>query len=111
MGQDELAKVVAAAKGMVYISYFEGFGIPVLEALQSGIPVLTANETSLPEVGGDVAIYCDPFDVNSIVDGMKNLSELEIDQAQLLAQASKFSWDKTAQKVWEIIDENLPKLS
>lgn len=103
LGQDELTKVVAAAKAMVYISYFEGFGIPVLEALQSGIPVLTSNETSLPEVGGDVAIYCDPFDISSIVHGMKNLSEMQIDQAQLLAQASKFSWDKTAEKVWSVI--------
>ncbi|CAG5086684.1 glycosyltransferase family 4 protein [Parvicella tangerina] len=107
--QNELTKVVAAAKGMVYISYFEGFGIPVLEALQSGVPVLTSNKTSLPEVGGDVAIYCDPFDVTSIVEGMNQLAESTIEQSQLLAQASQFSWDKTAEKVWEVIDENLPK--
>ncbi|MCB9188738.1 MAG: glycosyltransferase family 4 protein [Flavobacteriales bacterium] len=107
--QELLTKTVAASKGMVYVSYFEGFGIPVLEALQSGVPVLTANKTSLPEVGGDAAIYCDPFDLDSIKNGMLELSEFEFEQEKLLKQASKFSWDKTAEEVWKVIDENLPR--
>lgn len=107
--QNELTKVVAAAKAMIYVSYFEGFGIPVLEALQSGIPVLTSNKTSLPEVGGDVAVYCDPFDIRSIKDGMVEIADSSIQEEDLIRQASKFSWDKTADKVWQVIDENLPK--
>ncbi len=109
--QGELTQVVAAAKAMVYVSYFEGFGIPVLEALQSGVPVLTANKTSLPEVGGEVAVYCDPFDVTSIQKGMEEVATKSFEISSLLAQASKFSWDKTAAKVWEVIHENLPKQS
>lgn len=109
LDQQTLAKTVASSKGMVYISYFEGFGIPVLEALQSGVPVLTANKTSLPEVGGDAAIYCDPFDVSSIMEGMVKLAEGEFDSKLLLEQAALFSWDQTARKVWGVINENLPK--
>lgn len=109
LGQDRLAQIMAAAEGLVYISYFEGFGIPVLEALQSGIPVLTSDKTSLPEVGGDVAIYCDPFDIESIAAGMHKLSETQFDREKLTEQASKFSWDQTAEKVWAVINENLPK--
>lgn len=104
--QTELAKVVAASSGMVYISYFEGFGIPVLEALQCGVPVLTSNKTSLPEVGGDVALYCDPFDLESIKNGMVELSKSTTSSEELLQQASKFSWDITAEKVWEIISKS-----
>lgn len=101
--QNKLAQTIAAADGLVYISYFEGFGIPVLEALQCGIPVLTSDKTSLPEVGGDVAIYCDPFDIDSIVNGMLKLTQGKPDQSKLIEQAAKFSWDKTAEKTWEII--------
>lgn len=107
--QNHLAEVVGSALGMVYISYFEGFGIPVLEALQSGVPVLTSDKTSLPEVGGKVSLYCDPFDLDSIKEGMNKLASQSFEQSALLGQAAKFSWDKTAEKVWEVIDENLPK--
>lgn len=103
LNQKELASSVAAAHGLVYVSYFEGFGIPVLEAMQCGIPVLTANKTSLPEVGGNVAIYCDPMDVGSIAKGMVELASSNSNREQLTNQAAKFSWDKTAEKVWEVI--------
>lgn len=109
--QDKLVKVVASAKGMVYISYFEGFGIPVLEALKCGIPVLTSNVTSLPEVGGDVVVYCDPLDINSIISGFKMLSDLEQNKNLLIQQSNKFSWDRTADLVWQVIDENLSRQS
>lgn len=108
--QEELSKVVAASNGLVYISYFEGFGIPVLEALQCGVPVLTSNKTSLPEVGGEVAFYCDPFDIESIKNGMIELSNSNISTEELLQQASKFSWDKTAEKVWEVLNLKLSEL-
>lgn len=101
--QENLVKVVAAARAMVYVSYFEGFGIPVLEALQCGVPVLTSNVTSLPEVGGDQAVYCDPMQVESIAKGMEEMVNTNYSQEALLTQAKKFSWDKTTEKVWEVI--------
>lgn len=103
--QEKLTKVVAAAKAMVYVSYFEGFGIPVLEALKCGVPALTSNITSLPEVGGDQAIYCDPMQVESIFKGMKEIVGTTFNQEKLLAQANKFNWDKTAEKVWEVVND------
>lgn len=109
LSQDDLVKVVASALGMVYVSYFEGFGIPVLESMQCGVPVLTANSTSLPEVGGEAALYCDPMDVSSITNGLQLLSENTIEKNILIKQASQFSWDKTAGTVWKVIHENLPK--
>jgi glycosyltransferase involved in cell wall biosynthesis len=102
--QAKLVKVIAAAKGMVYVSYFEGFGIPVLEAMKCGVLVLTSNVTSLPEVGGDKAIYCDPMNTEGITNGINELVNTTFTQEELLAQANKFSWDKTAEKVWEVIN-------
>src|SRR5665213_3900259 len=63
---DELCKVVGAAFAMAYASYFEGFGIPIVEAIQCEIPVITSNVTSMPEVAGDAALLVDPFSVDSI---------------------------------------------
>jgi glycosyltransferase involved in cell wall biosynthesis len=101
--QQKLVKVVAASQGMIYVSYFEGFGIPVLEAMKCGVPVLTSNVTSLPEVGGDKAFYCDPMQVESITNGINELVNSNFSQKELLERANQFSWDNTAEKVWEVI--------
>ena len=106
LSQEKLVNVVAAAQGMVYVSYFEGFGIPVLEAMKCGVPVLTSNVTSLPEVGGDKAFYCDPMNVESIAQGMNKLVNSKFSQEELLERAHQFNWDKTAEKVWEVIIAN-----
>jgi glycosyltransferase involved in cell wall biosynthesis len=60
--------------------------------------------TSLPEVGGDKAFYCDPLDVTSIAHWMDKLVNATFTQEELLTQAAQFSWDKTAEKVWEVIE-------
>jgi glycosyltransferase involved in cell wall biosynthesis len=62
------------AKGMLYPSVFEGFGVPVLEALWSGIPVITSNLSCLPETGGDAAYYVDPYDPAQIAEGLIQLA-------------------------------------
>jgi len=92
----DLVKHIASSKGLVYVSYFEGFGIPILEAMSCGIPVLTSNVTSMPEVGGDLAIYCDPFDVISITKGLARLNDWQGNKHELVERASSFRWDNSA---------------
>ena len=68
---DELAMWIASSSALIYISYFEGFGLPILEGMMAGVPVISGNLTSLPEVGGNAVIYVDPFNIKSISKGMK----------------------------------------
>ena len=104
---EDLHHVLASALALVYIPYFEGFGIPVIEAMQCGTPVITANCTSLPEVAGEAALLVDPFDVNDITANMMQLIENEALQKQLseagIKNAKRFSWDKTAEALWNCI--------
>ena len=101
---DQLVNWVASSSALIYVSYFEGFGLPVLEGMMSGVPVVTSNLTSMPEVGGDSVIYVDPFNEDSISQGMKkatgNNQEL-IEKA--FNQAKKFSWDKSALEVKDLL--------
>lgn len=95
----ELENILATAHVFALPSLYEGFGLPVLDAMQRGIPVLTSKEGSLAEVAGDAAMYCDPHSAPSIAEG---LQQLLVDDAQRmqcreagLRQASRFSWKKT----------------
>lgn len=104
---DKLAEITASADCLAFVSYFEGFGIPMVEAMQSGVPVLAGNKTSLPEVGGDAAFYCDPYNVESIETGLKTvLLDEELRQSLIkrgLSRAKMFSWDYTARDLWNAI--------
>lgn len=104
---ENLTMITASAKFMAFISYFEGFGIPLVEAMQSGCPVLSGDKTSLPEVAGDAALYCDPLDVDSIAKGLTDLDENENLRNSLIekgyARCKQFSWDFAAEKVWEVL--------
>lgn len=99
--ETDLPALYTGATCFVYPSYFEGFGLPPLEAMQCGAPVIVGNRTSLPEVVGDAGLLVDPFDVEAIADALARA----IDDASLraemrrkgLAQAKKFSWSRTAQ--------------
>lgn len=105
----DLHHVLASALGLVYIPYFEGFGIPVIEAMQCGTPVITANCTSLPEIAGNAALLVDPFEVKDIASKMNTLIEDNILQQKLsidgLKNAQRFSWDKTANALWNVIKQ------
>ena len=104
---DELAKVMGSADIFTYVPYFEGFGIPLVEAMRCGTPILAGNKTSLPEVAGDAAVYCDPFDVNDIAAKLELLAtndELKRSLSEKGRQRSReFSWDKAACEVWEVL--------
>ncbi|MBO2526399.1 MAG: glycosyltransferase family 1 protein [Bacteroidetes bacterium] len=101
---EELHKVTAASYASVYVSYFEGFGIPIVEAFRCKVPVITSNVTSMPEVAGDAALLVDPFDVNSIANAMVKIQDENL-RFQLIKNAwlrkKKYSWDTTAESVWQ----------
>ncbi len=101
VGADDLPAIVAGAALFVYPSLYEGFGLPPLEAMQSGVPVVSSNASSLPEVVGDAAITVDPTDVDALADGMKRaLGDGRLREAGL-ARAAKFSWERTAKATLE----------
>lgn len=104
---EELAKIMASAEALTYVPYFEGFGIPLVEAMKCGTPIICGNRTSLPEVAGDAAILCDPFSVEEIAEAMGKLTNDTILQQQLaekgLERAGLFSWHASAERVWEVI--------
>lgn len=94
------------ASAMIYPSFFEGFGIPVLEALWSRLPVITSNTSSLPEVGGDAAYYVNPYKAEEIAEGMKRIITDKIMADQLKErgwkQAQKFTAEKCASLVMNV---------
>jgi len=97
------------AKTLVFPSLYEGFGLPPLEAMACGCPVIVSNAASLPEVCGDAAIYCDPYSVEDIANKIEQLLADKNLQQQMrlkgIERAKTFSWEKTAKKTCEIIEE------
>lgn len=105
VGKDDLPALMQGAELFVFPSLYEGFGIPVLEALASGTPVLTSSGSSLKEVGGDTVFFVDPTDTESIAKNMVSaLSSPEKDQKkqQGFIQIKAFSWKKCAQEISEL---------
>jgi glycosyltransferase involved in cell wall biosynthesis len=107
----ELQKALASALALTYVSYFEGFGIPIVEAFYAETPVITSNVTSMPEVAGDAALLVDPFSVDEIADALKKLATDEKLREQLInkgkVRRKKFNWQKTADKLWLAIEKTL----
>ncbi len=104
---EELALVMASASVFTFVPYFEGFGIPMVEAMQSGTPILAGNQTSLPEVGGNAVLYCYPMSIDDIAEKLGEIANNESLKSELIAKGLErsqlFSWDKSAEKVWEIL--------
>ena len=104
---EDLVTLMQGAKLFLFPSFYEGFGLPILEAMQSGVPVLASRVTSIPELGVDAIHYADPYDVVDIADGITQLLENEEYRAQLLRkgfeQVKNFSWGKTAAIILDTI--------
>jgi glycosyltransferase involved in cell wall biosynthesis len=111
LSDDQLARLYNNAKLFVYPTFYEGFGLPPLEAMACGCPVVVSNTASLPEVCGDAAYYVDPYNVESIAEGMhKMLTDEALRQSLIkkgLERAKLFSWEKSAKKYIEVIEEVL----
>lgn len=105
--ESELARLVAASYALVYPSLFEGFGVPVLEAMQSGVPALTSANSSMEEIGGEAGLYFDPRDHEDIAEKMMLIYKDENLRAQLVKQgyeqAQIYSWERTANLLWDSI--------
>ncbi len=101
---DELHDIFGAALALTFVPFFEGFGIPVVEAMSAGIPVICSNTTSIPEVGGNAVVYADPMKIDQIADAMKKLANDKDLRKELIEkgfeQKNKFSWDETAHLLW-----------
>tara|TARA_B100000683_G_scaffold248772_1_gene262279 strand:+ start:1454 stop:2605 length:1152 start_codon:yes stop_codon:yes gene_type:complete len=99
---DELKDIIASAEAMMYLSYFEGFGIPVLESIYCEVPVIISDRTSLPEVAGEGGPQLDPFDVEGIEAAMNSIVVDESLRTQYVeagrAQKQKFSWNLSAER-------------
>jgi glycosyltransferase involved in cell wall biosynthesis len=107
--QAALARYVGAALALTYISYFEGFGIPLLEAMQCHVPVITSSAASMPEVAGQAGLINDPDDVEGIAKSMAALTTDAQLYARLVSnakvQCARFSWDQTAERLWHVLEK------
>ncbi|MBY0347676.1 MAG: glycosyltransferase, partial [Hydrotalea flava] len=92
-----------------YPSFFEGFGVPVIEAMQSGTPVICSNTGSLPEIAGNAALLAAPDNVEELAQQMQLIYKDEIKRNQLIdagrLQAAKFSWEASAESFWEVMQQ------
>ena len=101
--------LMGSALALTYVSYHEGFGIPIIEAFCCDTPVITSAITSMPEVAGDAALLIDPFSPTSIADAMKRIYE-EMDLRNTLIVRGRerrklYSWQKTADALWNCIEK------
>ena len=111
INNDELMELYNESILFVFPSFFEGFGLPVLEAMACGTPVICSDKSSLPEVGGDAVLYCNPYEISDI----KHKIELVISDKVLqnrmaqkgLKRANGFSWDKAAHEHIKLFEELL----
>ena len=106
---EDLPALYSGAKAFLFPSLFEGFGLPILEAMACGCPVLTANTSSLPEVAGKAALLVNPYSVDDITQGIAKLTmnhELRTKLTNLgLEQVKKFSWEKAAQETLAVLEK------
>jgi glycosyltransferase involved in cell wall biosynthesis len=102
VSEAELAGLYGGALAYSFVSFGEGFGLPGLEAMSAGVPVIAASAGSLPEIYGDAARYCDPHDVDSIAEALAEVASDEGFRAQLVERghrrAGEFSWARTAEE-------------
>lgn len=105
---EKLTEVVGAAKALVFPSYFEGFGIPLVEAMKAETAVICGDRTSLPEVVENAGLLIDPFSARSIADGLAIIDNEEKYRQELISKgterAKHFSWDFTAEKIWKVLE-------
>lgn len=103
----ELSKLLASAYAMVYPSLFEGFGVPVLEAMHCDVPVITSQNSAMQEIAQEAALYCDPSDYKDIADKMMMMYKDENLRKKLIKKGEevfpKYSWDATAEALWQTI--------
>ena len=105
---ERLKMVMGAASGLVFVPFFEGFGIPLVEAMRCNVPIVSSNTTSMPEVVGEAAILVDPHSTTEIASAMVHLVETAGMAEELASKGEErcklFSWDITARRLWEAVE-------
>jgi len=111
MNVDKLSKIIGSAYALTFVSLFEGFGIPILEAIRCGVPSITANKTSMPEVAGETGILVSPESTVEIADAMKLLVTNPALRQRLIDncedQGRKFSWEQSAEEFYQLIKKEI----
>jgi len=106
ISDNDLVYFYSGAQSFCYPSLYEGFGIPVLEAMSYGLPIITSNTSSLPEVGGNAAYYVNPENINKLSQAIEKISNNEILRREMskksLAQSKKFSFEKCAKETYDV---------
>jgi glycosyltransferase involved in cell wall biosynthesis len=107
LSSEEIALVMGSATALVYVPFFEGFGIPIVEAFYAGIPVIASNVTALPEIADDAALYVNPSSPEDIAQAMNKISSDDLLRKQLIKKGKLkrpiYQWDKSALELWDII--------
>jgi glycosyltransferase involved in cell wall biosynthesis len=105
----DLTDLLASSLALVYISLFEGFGLPIVEAMRAGIPVIASNQSSMAEIAGEDALLVDPHSVPDIVKGMDSILHSPKLRSTLkkkgLKRATQFDWDKSAAQTFDIMSQ------
>ncbi len=109
--QQKLNKILSSSRALMFVSYFEGFGIPMVEAMKSRTAVVASNCSVMPEVCGEAALYVDPFNVDDIAQKMQQIATDDELRTQLILNGDKqhlrYNWDKSAEKMWEVIQKTI----
>ena len=106
---EELNQLYSSALALCYVPYFEGFGMPIIEAMKCACPVITSNVSAMPEVAGDAALLVNPFEIKEITDAMTKLNTNSELRAELSSRgqihSQHFNWNTTAIALWESIEK------
>lgn len=115
VSQEDIIQFYSSADALVFPSLDEGFGLPVIEAMQSGCPVITSNTSCLPEIAGDAALLVDPYSIAEISSAMREIitspKRREELQEEGFRRAKNYSWEKTAQKTMKVYRDTLGRSS
>ena len=109
LSREEIHRILASAEALVLVSYFEGFGMPLIEAMACQVPVVASTATSVPEICGEAALYVDPFSETDISRAMIRITSDRVLRDELIKKGNErvllFNWENTAEKVWETMKE------
>jgi len=110
LSDESLSLTLALAFGLLFVPFIEGFGVPPIEAMASGVPVIASDRSSLPEVCGDAALLVNPDDPREIAQSMIRIYKEKDLKEKLISKGydniKRFSWDKSAEEFWEIIEKS-----